>query len=150
MAEIIKFYSTKDANGCFSNFAAYPIVIGDKIWPTSEHYFQAQKFDDTDYQEAIRAEKSPMVAARMGRSRSKKLRADWESVKDAVMLDAVRAKFDQHDDARAALLKTGDALLVEHTENDRYWGDGGDGSGKNMLGQILMQVRDESRRSLTP
>lgn len=65
----------------------------------------------------------PMIAARMGRSRSKKLRADWGSVKDAVMLDAVRAKFDQHEDARATLLATGDALLVEHTENDRYWGD---------------------------
>lgn len=150
MTETIKFYSTKDAYGCFSNFAAYPIMLGEKLWPTSEHYFQAQKFEDTDHQEAIRADKSPMVAARLGRSRSKKLRADWESVKDSVMLDAVRAKFEQHDDARATLLGTGDALLVEHTENDRYWGDGGDGSGKNMLGQILMQVRDEIRRSLKP
>ena len=40
---------------------------------------------------------------------------------------------------------SGDAKLVEHTENDSYWGDGGDGSGRNMLGQILMQVRDELR-----
>ena len=32
--------------------------------------------------------------------------------------------------------------FVEHTENDSYWGDGGDGSGKNMLGQILMDVRE--------
>ena len=150
MAETIRFYSTKEAYGCFSNFAAYPITLGGKLWPTSEHYFQAQKFEDIDYQDAIRAEKSPMIAARMGRSRSKKLRADWESVKDAVMLDAVRAKFDQHDDARATLLGTGDALLVEHTENDRYWGDGGDGTGKNMLGQILMQVREEIRRSPKP
>ena len=150
MAEIIKFYSTKDAYGCFSNFAACPITLSGKLWPTSEHYFQAQKFEDHEYQEAIRAEKSPMIAARMGRSRSKKLRAEWESVKDAVMLDAVRAKFDQHEDLRATLLATGDALLVEHTENDRYWGDGGDGSGKNMLGLILIQVREEIRRSLQP
>jgi predicted NAD-dependent protein-ADP-ribosyltransferase YbiA (DUF1768 family) len=28
---------------------------------------------------------------------------------------------------------------------DRYWGDGGDGSGKNMLGKILMRVRDDLR-----
>lgn len=147
MVETIRFYSTKDSYGCFSNFAACPITLGDKLWPTSEHYFQAQKFEDADYQEAIRAEKSPMIAARMGRSRSQKLRADWESVKDAVMLAAVRAKFHQHEDARATLLATGDALLAEHTENDRYWGDGGDGSGKNMLGQILMQVREEIRRS---
>ena len=61
------------------------------------------------------------------------------------MLEAVRAKFTQHEDLRAILLGTGNAKLVEHTENDSYWGDGGDGSGKNRLGQILMRVRDELR-----
>jgi predicted NAD-dependent protein-ADP-ribosyltransferase YbiA (DUF1768 family) len=40
-----------------------------------------------------------------------------------------------------------DAKIIEHTENDDYWGDGGDGSGKNMLGQILMRIRTELRAS---
>ena len=79
----------------------------------------------------------------MGRDRKRPLRRDWESVKDQVMLEAVRAKFTQHDDLREVLLGTGDAKLVEHTENDNYWGDGGDGSGKNRLGQLLMQLRAE-------
>jgi len=61
------------------------------------------------------------------------------------MRQAVLAKFTQHDDIRAILIETGDALLVEHTANDDYWGDGGDGSGKNMLGKILMSVREELR-----
>jgi hypothetical protein len=43
------------------------------------------------------------------------------------------------------LLGTGDAEIVEHTENDDYWGDGGDGSGTNKLGQILMRVREQLR-----
>ena len=43
------------------------------------------------------------------------------------------------------LLATGDAKLVEHTDNDDYWGDGGDGSGRNELGRILMAVRDALR-----
>ena len=146
MADTINFYSTKSEYGCFSNFAAYPILLDDKVWPTSEHYFQAQKFpEDLAHQEAIRLQKSPMIAARMGRDRSKKLRADWNSVKDEVMLTAVRAKFSQHQELRATLVATGDAKLVEHTGNDNYWGDGGDGSGKNMLGQILMRVREELR-----
>ena len=83
-----------------------------------------------------------MIAARLGRSRKVKLRRDWESVKLGVMLDAVAAKFTQHDDLRALLLSTGDAKLVEHTENDDYWGDG---SGQNRLGRLLMQVRDQLR-----
>jgi hypothetical protein len=37
--------------------------------------------------------------------------------------------------------------LVEHTSNDSYWADGGDGSGRNMLGRLLLRVRDELRRS---
>ena len=84
-----------------------------------------------------------MLAARMGRDRKKKLRSDWESVKDPITTTAVRAKFTQHADLKKILLATGGAKLVEHTENDDYWGDGGDGSGKNMLGQILMRVRSE-------
>lgn len=87
----------------------------------------------------------PMLAASMGRDRKRPLRRDWEAVKEWVMLDALRAKFTQHAELRELLLGTGDARLVEHTANDSYWGDGGDGSGKNRLGHLLMQLRDELR-----
>jgi N-glycosidase YbiA len=58
-----------------------------------------------------------------------------------------RRQFTQHEELITLLLSTGDSKLVEHTENDDYWGDGGDGSGKNMLGRILMQVRESLRLS---
>jgi len=141
MSEPIHFYSTSDDFGFFSNFAAYPITLGGKIWPTTEHYFQAQKFAGTEHEESVRLAKSPMIAARMGRDRKKPLRRDWESVKDDVMRAGVLAKFQQHADIRQQLLDTGDAVIIEHTSNDSYWGDGGDGSGKNMLGIILMETR---------
>lgn len=64
------------------------------------------------------------------RSRSRPLRKDWEQVKDEIMLEAVYTKFKQHKDIRKLLLETGNAILVEHTDRDSYWGDGGDGSGK--------------------
>jgi ribA/ribD-fused uncharacterized protein len=81
----------------------------------------------------------------MGRSRKRPLREDWESQKDRIMHEAVLAKFTQHADLREFLLATSDATIVEHTTSDRYWGDGGDGSGKNMLGKSLMGVREELR-----
>ncbi len=136
---IINFYSTSDDYGDFSNFAAWPIKVDGKTWPTSEHYFQAQKFLDEKYREEIRRVSSPMVAARMGRDRSKPLRKNWESVKEQVMRKALRAKFEQHAELRALLLATAPAKLVEHTENDAYWGDGGHGKGKNRLGYLLME-----------
>jgi ribA/ribD-fused uncharacterized protein len=145
MTSRILFYRTADAYGAFSNFAAYPIAIDGRLWPTSEHFFQAQKFTRDEDREAILAERSPMRAAQLGRDRSRPVRADWDDVRDEVMLAALRAKFTQHAELRALLLDTGDAELVEHTANDRYWADGGDGTGRNMLGKLLMQVRDELR-----
>jgi len=61
------------------------------------------------------------------------------------MREAVRAKFTQHAELREKLVATGEAKIVEHTEKDAYWADGGDGSGKNMLGRILMELRAELR-----
>ena len=145
MSEPIHFYSTKGEYGAFSNFADYPIKLKGHRWPTTEHYFQAQKFESPADQKEIRTVKSPMVAARMGRSRKRKLRSDWEAVKIGVMREALVAKFTQHEDLRELLLGTGDAKLVEHTANDSYWGDGGDGSGRNMLGILLMEVREQLR-----
>lgn len=57
------------------------------------------------------------------------------------MLLALEVKFAQHADLSDILLSTHGARLVEHTRNDRYWGDGGDGTGRNMLGQLLEKVR---------
>ena len=148
--EVIHFYSTAGEYGAFSNFSRHSVFLKGKRWPTSEHYFQAQKFVGTEHEEEVRKAKKPSEAAAMGRSRKLPLRRDWEGIKDAVMLEAVRAKFAQHDDLKALLLGTGGAELVERTVNDSYWGDGGDGSGKNRLGQILMVVREELRAGAAP
>jgi ribA/ribD-fused uncharacterized protein len=144
----IYFYRTEDEYGEFSNFAPYSIKLDGKTWPTSEHYFQAQKFIDTDpaWFGAIRKASTPGIAARMGRDRKRPLRRDWESVKDDVMRRALAAKFDQHPELAELLLSTGDEPLVEHTHNDVYWADGGDGSGKNMLGRLLVELRTKLRQ----
>lgn len=145
MTREIHFYRVGDEHGCFSNFAPYPIEVDGKTWPTSEHYFQARKFAGTEHEEAVRSAGSPADAALVGRDRGRPLRPDWGAVKDGVMRDAVRAKFRQHPELRTTLLATDDATIVERTGNDSYWGDGGDGSGRNVLGRILMEVREELR-----
>lgn len=138
----INFYSTTGEHGAFSNFSRHKVKLKGKIWETSEHYFQAQKFAGTKYETEVRKAKGPAEAARIGRDKSLPLRKDWESVKDNVMRDVVYAKFTQDEHLRKLLLSTVDEKLVEHTANDSYWGDGGNGKGKNMLGIILMEVRD--------
>lgn len=139
----IYFYNTTDDYGCFSNFSRHGFELDGHYWRTSEAYFQAQKFvtTDPDHAAAIREAKSPRIAANMGRSRNHPMRPDWEGVKDDVMRRAVLKKFETHADIRQILLGTGDAELVENAPGDYYWGCGKTGTGKNMLGKILMETR---------
>ncbi|ELY5873259.1 NADAR family protein [Cronobacter sakazakii] len=141
MTQKIYFYRVNEPYGVFSNFHSTGFSVSEIWWPTVEHYFQAQKFHDEILREKIRSLTSPMEAAKVGRSRNYPLREDWELIKDDVMRFAVLKKFSQNDEAKNILLSTGGAELIEHTKNDRYWADGGDGTGKNMLGKILMETR---------
>lgn len=141
--EKIRFYSVNDHYGEFSNFALFPIKLKGKIWKTTEHYFQAQKFDNKAHQEQIRKASTPMKAAQLGRSRKVSILKNWDNRKDNVMYEALKAKFTQHSELKKLLLETEEKILIEHTENDNYWGDGGDGKGKNKLGKLLMRLREE-------
>jgi ribA/ribD-fused uncharacterized protein len=143
---LIKFYSTKDEYGYFSNFALYPIFINGVIWPSSEHFFQASKFLNNDIAEKIRVSKSPFEAAQLGRTRSTPIRDDWEDIKIEIMRLALEKKFYQYHDLKIKLLDTGEMVIVEHTANDHYWADGGDGTGKNMLGFLLMELRQKIKK----
>jgi hypothetical protein len=171
MTKTIKFYRVSEPYGEFSNFPDFPITIDGKVCQSSERWFQSKKFSTTspkDELEVFNAETS-RKSADMGRERTRPLRADWNSefdmttlpdyvalsekwnryvgrpmlVKDYFMLVPVRAKFTQHDVLTKLLLSTNGFYLIEHTENDGYWADNGDGTGVNMLGKILMIVREE-------
>ncbi len=143
MTETIYFYSQVEAWAAFSNFAPFGIEIDGKWWRTVEHYYQAQKFTDEAYQARIRKTASPKDAKALGLTRAVLLRSDWKTIKDEVMLHAVRVKFATHAECRALLLSTGNARLAEAAPNDYYWGVGADGTGQNRLGLILEQVRTE-------
>lgn len=143
----IYFYSTREQYGCFSNFSPHGFELDNLYWQTSEHYFQAQKFVGTIHLEQIRLVKTPKDAAKMGRERTRPLRQDWEQVKDDIMRQAVLCKFTTHADIREILLDTGNQEIIENSPIDWYWGCGSDGTGKNMLGIILMEVREILRDS---
>jgi ribA/ribD-fused uncharacterized protein len=69
----------------------------------------------------------------------------WKNGKrDEVMWEVLNAKFSQNPEFSNLLQKTGDAYLLEHNEaqRDDYWSDNGNGTGKNILGKMLMAIRD--------
>ena len=145
----IYFYGLNEPYGEFSNFSRHGILLDGLWWRTSEHYFQAQKFVKTDaaWAENIRGIETPRDAAAMGRDRSHPISADWETVKDDVMRRAVLQKFQTHESIKMLLLGTGTEDLIEKTSDDYYCGCGTDCTGKNRLGEILMEVRESLRIS---
>ena len=126
-----------------SSFSRHGFELDGKYWPTVEHYVQAQKFTDTEFVETIRLCGEARTARKLGGSRKHPRRADWDSVRDDVMRMAVRQKFRTHPDLSELLLATGDEELVESSPRDYYWGCGAKRTGKNMLGKILMELRQE-------
>ena len=141
MSEPLYFYTSQGPSGYLSNFSPHGIVLDELYWPTVEHYYQAQKYAGTAHAEDVRQAQGPGHAKRLGRRQDWPLRPDWEEVKVDVMRRAVLRKFWTHPGIRAALLATGDRPLVENAPTDTFWGCGADGSGRNMLGIILMDVR---------
>lgn len=128
-------------NGFLSNFHPAEVTFEGMRFPSVEHAYQAAKMLDREERFNILRATTPGLAKRLGRS-TMHLRADWERVKEEIMLDLLRQKF-AADPLRARLLATGDSVLIEgNSWGDRYWGVSG-GQGLNRLGMLLMDVRRE-------
>ena len=131
-----------------SNFAQSPILHEGIVYPTVEHFFQAMKTLNATERETIAAAATPGVAKHMGRKVN--LRPDWEKVKIDVMRTGLKFKFADYNMAQK-LLATGDKYLIE----GNWWHDNTWGScncpncagkpGRNLLGQLLMEIREEVR-----
>ncbi len=130
-----------------SNFYLCKVNIDGREYKTVEHYYQSEKALNPVDKARIMLAESPAKARRLGRQ--VKMRSDWDDVKDQIMYKGVKAKFTQNPEARAYLLATGDRYLVEDASFSPYWGSGHDGMGKNKMGKLLMQIRDELRQERT-
>lgn len=123
-----------------SNFYPAEVEYEGLTYKTSEHAYQAAKATNADDRAKIRKAKSPGEAKRMGRRI--KIRPDWESVKVEVMRTILIDKFRRNKDLARLLIETEDAHLEEgNTWGDTTWGTV-KGKGKNLLGKLLMEVRD--------
>lgn len=127
-----------------SNFYPCTVQYEGMSYPSVEHAYQAAKTGDMPDRRKIANESSPFKAKRLG---SKvKLKANWDSIKDSVMMSLLKQKFSQSDLAEA-LINTGNEILIEgNTWNDKHWGcvyQNGDWVGKNHLGKMLMVIRNQ-------
>lgn len=150
----LKKYSHRDCFICFSekkhkqtyflsNYFPAQVQLWGMTFPSAESAYQAAKFAQQPQLMAQFTRFNGEAAKKAAHQFKRNQRPDWYAVKEAVMLDVLRAKFQQNPELRNLLLATGDVYLVNHTKHDAYWGDAGNGKGKNRLGYLLMQVRGE-------
>lgn len=166
----IEFFRETDAYGEFCNFYPSPIEYCKKTYPTVEHLYQARRYIfkdapsiNNEYAEVIRTSSTPYKAKLLAnqfifrrypwqqklsktiedyKQRGIQMREDWDEVCVEVMLEALRLKFKTSEHCREVLLSTRGKELAERS-GDSFWGTGDDDKGENMLGKLLMQVRDE-------
>lgn len=134
----------KDIYPWLSNFYIYPL-IDDKgrIWKSSEHYYQALKFECKLIQEEIRKVKSPKEAKQMAHIVAPiGGRRDWLDVRLDMMRLVLRRKF-ADSQLSTKLKETKGKYLIEHAHWDSFWGSGEDMNGQNWMGKLLMEIRDE-------
>lgn len=124
-----------------SNFYLVDIDWHGKIWPSTEHIYQAMKTKDKALQEKMRLCPTPGKVKRLGKN--VELRPLWDELKFAFMYTIVNEKFKQCADLRQMLLDTGEQELQEgNSWGDVYWGIC-KGKGQNCLGRILMEIRSD-------
>lgn len=170
MSGVVSFYREDEKPfGAFSNFYPGVIDIEGIAYPTVEHYINAKKFTDENYQALIRSQSTPnkakilgdriesSLSSRYGNSyqwrmeldrlirerKGVRIREDWEKVKSDVMYAGLKAKFTQHPELKLVLSSTKNARIEYVSPTDLYWGTGEDGKGANQLGLLLMKLRDE-------
>ncbi|MDA3837005.1 MAG: NADAR family protein [Nanoarchaeota archaeon] len=144
----IRFLSKIEKWKDFSNLSPHPIEIGGEIWNSVEHYYQFKKFENSDPTFALELKntKSPKDVKKLSLTNDN-FSKDWDKIKVEVIIKAVREKFETHSEARDLLLSTDDEELIEANPDDYFWGEGEDGTGKNMMGEILMEIRESFKEN---
>lgn len=133
-----------------SNFSAFTLVWEGHRFPTSEQAYQAEKFwghgeihPNWDLIRTIRDAPSAHDAYKIAERNKPIRRPDWDEVKVGIMKEILQSKVEQHEYVRRKLLATGDRELVENSWRDDFWGWGPNKDGRNQLGKLWMEIREE-------
>lgn len=123
-----------------SNYESCRVAYEGRVYGSSEAAYHASKYPSAERDTFILL--SPDDAKKLSRKKGVD-KVVWDKKKEQVMREITLAKFSQNPELAAELLATGDRYLEEtNWWGDQYWGVF-KGTGKNRLGQILMDIRKQ-------
>lgn len=145
---MIEFYKEFGELGYLANYSNHGFTKNGIFYKTVEHYYQSEKFDEPEIKERIINVETPKEASNIGRDRSLRRKDNFRKVKKEVMFDGILEKFRQNRDIAYKLIETRNRAIAEATVDEYYWGIGKDKSGKNVIGGILVSVRERIKREI--
>lgn len=155
------FWKRSDKHGYMSNWwNKHQLEIDGVIYPTAEHWMMCEKarmFGDDLIEAKILANNDPAIAKGLGRKVHGFIQSTWMTHAFDIVHAGNMAKFGQNMVLKSKLLSTGNKILVEASPYDDIWGIKMDEfhpdaenplkwKGLNLLGFVLMKVRDDLRK----
>ena len=160
---MIGFFHEYEEYGCFSNWYHADFDYAGQHYENSEQFMMYHKvlmFGKYDLAEQIMQTGDPAKCKKIAGQKFPEFDSElWEKTCFTIVKRGVKAKFAQNSDILKVLLETGNALLAECSPYDKKWGIGidindpqrfviADWKGKNLLGRVLMEVREELRQEI--
>jgi ribA/ribD-fused uncharacterized protein len=131
----------RDENFFLSNFYPVQIKMDNITFPSLEHAYQASKTLDKDERLMILFASTPGKAKRLGKEIT--IRPDWNKIKINVMKNLLEQKFSKPELKKMLMETRGEEIIEGNEWGDTFWGVC-NGKGSNILGKLLMDIRDNS------
>ena len=155
VSECIAIRKVKDPWGIFGNFSPTPIIIDNVMFKTSELLFQLMKFKDKEPVMAVYNANNPKMTTKHWEKTHR--REDWGKMIVDAMKFCLTQKYEQSEEFRQELERSKGKYIVEDQtsfpkKTPDTWGvkqQGDDFVGPNLLGRLLMEVRDNGKLDYT-
>jgi len=126
----------------FSCFSGHMVEYKGVLYTTAEHAYHSQRYEDPIIVEEIKGARSAYLAWKISQKYKAQQIEGFDENKLSVMEQIFRAKLDQHEDVKRALVESGDSIILKNHQLDYFWGTGADGTGRNEMGKLWMKLRE--------
>jgi ribA/ribD-fused uncharacterized protein len=142
LASILKFDDRTNKYACFLNSYPLDLKFDNKTYSTVANYFYSKMYENVDelFSEELRQASIKEIKS-LADSRKREVKDEWCCRRLNILYEALRQKFEKRPDFKKILLSTDDYYLL-YDNSDRFFGCGKDGNGCNILGKVLMEVRN--------